>query len=108
MCVQRYLLPYLIPFDGKNPNSEDNTSIHHVAVVQMILGVGAMIIFLPPYSPDYNPTEEACSKVKTVIKDHESSIESDGMDLEDIVLSSFSSITQEDCMHWIEYCGIHM
>ncbi len=112
LCVQQYLLPHLMPFDGSNPHSVvimDNASIHHVdEVVQMIQGVGAMIIFLPPYSPDYNPIEEAFSKVKTVIKDYESSIESDGMELKDIVLSSFCSITREDCMHWIEHCGIYM
>ena len=90
VCVQRYLLPHLVPFDGSNHHSVvimDNASIHHVdEVVQMIQGVGAMIIFLPPYSPDYNPIEEAFSKVKNLIKDYESSIESDGMDLKDIVL----------------------
>ena len=78
LCMQRYLLPHLMPFDGKNPHSVvimDNVSIHYVdEVVQMIQGVGATIIFLPPYSPDYNPIEEAFSKVKTVIKDYESSI----------------------------------
>ena len=71
-CVQRYLLPHLMPFDGSNPHSVvimDNASIHHVdELVQMIQGVGAMIIFLPPYSPDYNSIEEAFSKVKTVIR----------------------------------------
>ena len=112
LCMQQYLLPHLMPFDGKNPHSVvimDNVSIHHVdEVVQMIQGVGAMIIFLPQYSPDYNSIKEAFSKVKTVIKDYESSIESGGMNLEDIVLSSFSLITQEDRMHWIEHCGIYM
>ena len=111
-CVQKYLLPHLMPFDGINPHSVvimDNASIHHInEVVQMIQGVGAMVIFLPPYSPDYNPIEEPFSKVKTVIKDYESSFDSEGMDLEDIILSSFSSITREDCIHWIEHCGIYM
>ena len=103
LCVQQYLLPHLMPFDGSNPRSVvimSNASIHHVdEVVQMIQGVGAMIIFLSPYSPDYNPIEGTFSKMKTVIKDYESNIKSDGMNLEDIVLSSFSSITCEDCMH---------
>ena len=89
LCVQKYLLPNLMPFDGINPHSVvimDNASIHHTdEVVQMIQGVGAMVIFLPPYSPDYNPIEEAFSKVKTVIKDYESSMELEGMDLKDIV-----------------------
>ena len=77
----------------------DNSSIHQVdEVVQMIQGVGAMIVFLPPYFPDYNSIEEAFLKVRTVIN-YESSIESGGM--------AFSSITQEDCMHWIGHCGIY-
>ncbi len=48
-----------MPFDGNNPNSVvilDNCSIHHVdGVVDMIHKVGALVHFLPPYSPDYNP-----------------------------------------------------
>ena len=51
-----------MPFDGSNPHrvvTIDNASIHHVdEVVQMIQVVGAMIIFLPQYSPDYNPIED--------------------------------------------------
>ena len=67
MCVQKYLLPQLMPFNGTNPHSVvvmDNASIHHVnEVLEMIQGVGAMVIFLPPYLSDYNPIEEAFSKV---------------------------------------------
>lgn len=33
-------------------------SIHHAdAVVKMVHEVGALVHFLPPYSPDYNPIE---------------------------------------------------
>ncbi len=63
--VQATLLPHLMPFDGKNPHSVvilDNCSIHHVeGIVEMIHEVGALVHFLPPYSPDYNPIEEAFS-----------------------------------------------
>ncbi len=58
--VQTHLLPHLLPYDGVNPHSIvvlDNCSIHHVSeVVKSIKDVGALLIFLPPYSPDYNPT----------------------------------------------------
>ena len=33
-------------------------------IVQMIKDAGALVLFLPPYSPDYSPIEEAFSKVK--------------------------------------------
>ncbi len=44
----------------------DNASIHHVQDVQdMIENQGnAKLIFLPPYSPDLNPSEEVFSQVK--------------------------------------------
>ena len=50
----------------------DNASIHHVEeVVDMIRASGALIRFLPPYSPDLNPIEEAFSKVKSFLRDNE-------------------------------------
>ena len=55
--VEKVLLPHLMPFDGVNPHSVvilDNCSIHHNEdAVQMIQEVGAIVHFLPPYSPDY-------------------------------------------------------
>ena len=56
--VQTHLIPHLLPFDGKNPHSVvvmDNCSIHHVQqVITSIQDVGALVHFLPPYSPDFN------------------------------------------------------
>ena len=50
----------------------DNASIHHVdRVVRSIPNTGALIRFLPPYSPDYNPLEESFSKVKSFIRANE-------------------------------------
>ena len=111
MCMQKYLLPHLLPYNGTNPHSiviMDNASIHHVdGVVEMIQGVGALVIFLPPYSPDYNPIEEAFSKVKTLVKEYEASLEMDKMNIEEILLAAFSSISEKDCVDWIEHCGIY-
>lgn len=49
----------LQPFNGVNPNSVivlDNASIHHVnSVIEAIDNTGAIVHFLPPYSPDLNP-----------------------------------------------------
>ena len=57
--VERCLLPYLMPFNCTNPRSvvvTNNASIHHVdKVVALIEEVGAMVIYLPPYSPDIMP-----------------------------------------------------
>ena len=108
--IQVSLLPHLMPFDGYNPHSiviMDNCSIHHVpGVVEMIQEVGALVHFLPPYSPDYNPIEEAFSKVKTNLKAMDLEAES-SEDTENLVLASFSTITREDCQQWIANAGIY-
>ena len=50
----------------------DNASIHHVdGITELIHGVGAIPLFLLPYSPDFNPIEELFSKLKTTIKLYE-------------------------------------
>ena len=53
---------HLLPYNGINPHSVvilDNCSIHHISQVKRsISNVGALAIFLPPYSPDLNPIEE--------------------------------------------------
>ena len=40
-------------------------------MAQLIEQAGALVYYLPPYSPDLNPTEEAFSKVKYVLKSNE-------------------------------------
>ena len=106
--TERCLLPHLQPFNGINPHSVvvmDNCSIHHVAgIADMIEEVGAIVHFLPPYSPDLNPIELAFSKLKSGIKDLEMSLVPSS-DMEAIMLTSFAAITDEDCQGWILHCG---
>ena len=64
--VRTTLLPMLMPFNGINTHSViimDNCSVHHQKIIEMITSVGALIRFLPPYSPDLNPIEFVFSKV---------------------------------------------
>ena len=70
--VTNTLIPIQNPFNGTNPLSVvimDNCSIHHIAsVMNLIENVAqAKVVFLPPYSPDLMPLEEAFSKVKGVM-----------------------------------------
>ncbi len=47
----------------------DNLSSHKGAAVRAaIRAVGAKLFFLPPYSPDLNPIEQAFSKLKTLLR----------------------------------------
>ena len=47
----------------------DNLSAHKgERVRELIEARGCEILYLPPYSPDYNPIEEAFSKVKCILR----------------------------------------
>jgi hypothetical protein len=46
----------------------DNLSAHKGARVrELIEERGCQLLYLPPYSPDFNPIEEAFSKIKSII-----------------------------------------
>lgn len=108
--VELHLLPHLMPFNGINPHSVvilDNCSIHHTPfITRMIEDAGSLVHFLPPYSPDFNPIEEAFSKVKTNLR----TVASDMGDIDDVeclLLGSFATITPKDCEGWISHSGIY-
>ena len=106
--VQTHLIQHLLPFNGTNPHSVvvlDNCSIHHCTEVEATLrDIGVLVHYLPPYSPDLNPIEEAFSKVKTELK----RIELGGIfDMETAVLASFGTITTDDCRGWISHSSVY-
>ena len=67
-------------YNGTNPHSiiiMDNCSVHHIAEVRDLLHqAGILVLFLPPYSPDLNPAEEAFSYVKSYLKKHDEMLQS--------------------------------
>ena len=104
--IECCLLPYLLPFNGTNPNSVDNASIHHVErVVRLIEDTGAMVLFLLPYSPDIMPIEECFSKVKSYIRANDPLIQIlSESEIKDMIISAFATITPNDCYSWIDNC----
>ncbi len=64
--VQQHLAPTLKPGDIV---IMDNLSSHKVTGVQeAIEAAGAKLMFLPPYSPDFNPIEQVFSKLKALLR----------------------------------------
>ena len=64
--VRQGLVPTLHPQDRV---ILDNLATHKVAGVrQAIEAVGAGLICLPPYSPDFNPIENLWSQVKAILR----------------------------------------
>lgn len=102
------ILPIILPFDGNNPRSilvMDNASIHHLErIEEMIEGVGAKIVFLPPYSPDLVPLEEVFSKVKLTLKANDK-VYTAMTTPELLVKMAFCGITNTDCLNYIKHAG---
>ena len=64
--IRKILVPSLQPGDVV---IMDNLSSHKVAGVRdAIEAAGAGLLYLPPYSPDFNPIEQAFSKLKALLR----------------------------------------
>ena len=64
--VEQVLVPELRPGDIV---IMDNLSSHKgLAVRHAIEAAGASLLFLPPYSPDFNPIENAFAKLKALLR----------------------------------------
>ena len=109
--VRTLLIPQMLPFDGQNPCSIlvlDNRSIHHVQhVTDLFAAAGILVLFLPPYSPDYMPIEETFSYVKYYLKKHVELWEVMD-DPKPLIQAAFESITSQLCKKWITDCGYPM
>ncbi len=102
------LIPNMMTYNGTNAHSiviMDNCSVHHIAEVRDLLQqAGILVLFLPPYSPDFNPAEEAFSYVKGYLKKHDQLLQS-GAPLSTVVQAAFNSITEDQCNAWITDSG---
>lgn len=62
LAIETEILPHVGSFPHLEPRSVivlDNCSTHNDETIQLIHSKGGIIVFLPPYSPDYNPIEKA-------------------------------------------------
>jgi len=81
----------------------DNLAAHlSPAVRAAIEESGARFLPLPAYSPDFNPIEEAFSKVKQALRRAEARTDDD---LRDATWAAFATITTADATGWFTHCG---
>ena len=106
--VQGSLIPQMAPFDGTSDRSIvvlDNCAIHHVSeVVEEFRRAGIMVLFLPPYSPDYMPIELCFSYIKYYLKSHDEILQV-VPDPKSVIKSAFDSVTKDQCVNWISKFG---
>ena len=73
----------------------DNLATHKIQGVRDALeAVGARLLYLPPYSPDFNPIENLWSKIKQSLRSHAPRTEEE---LLRAANSAFNSISSADC-----------
>ena len=81
----------------------DNLSAHKVpGVRELIEATGAKLLYLPPYSPDFNPIEHCWGKVKQKLR----SLKARTVDaLEQAISEAIATITPDNASAWFTHCG---
>ena len=81
----------------------DNLKAHHSERARAAIeAAGARFLPLPAYSPDFNPIEEAFSKVKQGLRRAEARTDDD---LRAATWAAFATITTADASGWFTHCG---
>jgi transposase len=81
----------------------DNLSAHKGERIRELIELrGCELVYLPPYSPDLNPIEEAFSKMKGLLRkaqarSREALLEAIG--------AAISAVTDQDARGFFEHCG---
>ena len=81
----------------------DNSSVHKVHnVLDSVIIKGVTVVFLPPYSPDFNPIELLWSKMKTFLRKAKARTKDN---LEEALNQALDSITVQDIKNWFCHDG---
>ncbi len=81
----------------------DNLNVHKSQRArERIEACGCAVLFLPAYSPDFNPIEQAFSKIKTLVR-RAKQRERDG--LWTAIGTALASVTSADAHGWFTHSG---
>lgn len=98
--VKNKLLPKLRRYDVV---VLDNAQAHHDArVVSLCAERDVRVIYLPPYSPDFNPIEPGWALQKQQIRKH---APRDPAALRRVARRARYRVTRRHCRHWFEHAG---
>ena len=98
--VERVLAPSLRPgqvvvMDNLNAHKSEEAR-------ELIEARGCQVLFLPPYSPDFNPIEEAFSKIKGLLRKAQARTKEA---LIEALGAALSAVRTEDTAGFIKHCG---
>lgn len=82
----------------------DNLAAHKVAsIAGLIAAVGAKVLYLPPYSPDFNPIEAMFSKLKEFLRSEKARTREA---LLKALGKGLRAIRANDIEGWFAHCGL--
>ena len=81
----------------------DNLAAHKQELVRKVIEqTGAQVLYLPPYSPDFNPIEACWSKIKECLRAAKARM----LDtLDQAITAAIATITPENSAAWFHHCG---
>jgi len=83
----------------------DNLSAHKSKKVrELVEARGCKLLYLPPYSPDFNPIEEAFAKIKGLLRKAQARTP---RALVEAMGAALSSVTATDACGFFGHCGYH-
>ena len=81
----------------------DNLSVHKSDAAQRLLADrGCQLLWLPPYSPDYTPIEQAFSKLKAALRRTGARTREA---LDEAITAALATIMAGDAVGWFAHCG---
>jgi len=81
----------------------DNLAVHKVkGALQPVYERGATALFLPPYSPDFNPVEPCWSKMKASLRRLKARTYGG---LVEAMKTALDEVSASDIAGWFRHCG---
>ena len=80
----------------------DNSTIHKGDEVRIAIeSVGAKLVFLSPYSPEFNPIENLWSKLKSILRSFEARTYKA---LDEAIAFAYAQISKDNIRNWFAHC----
>jgi transposase len=81
----------------------DKLAVHkRQRVRELIEAKGCAVLFLPSYSPDFNPIELAFSKLKAFVRQHKARSRER---LDAAIAAALQTVTRQDVLGWFKHAG---
>jgi transposase len=106
-AFEAYVKHFLVPTlkDGQVVVMDNLQAHKSRRVGKLIESVGASVLFLPPYSPDFSPIEEAFSKIKAILRSIEARTQEA---LVEAIAQALDAVSRSDALGWFAHCGYRL